>query len=364
MKKWILFLLMLVALSLPPPSQAVEFADYVDALSDGSGAMAATDRTVIVRSNVAYRATIGDLIGLYIKTGSDGTWGISMKNNTSDCATASGYDAVYCFAAGVPSYKVGAGTLIAILVSNASGVQTFLATPTVTNFGSMITGEGTGVISAMGNNTNATNGFVTYSGNIGAAAGTSLALTGNLTGLLPSVLVTLPSGTDSASTGAAFLTHADDSSATGEYIGLTLYNVTDGSSCTVTASTNTTTTCTLAGGAANHWDSTNVYQLGPGPSQSGSMFYVTGAGNFRWPSTVGYGGCIMSNGTANVHVVPASASMTFKGTLDTAIATTSAGHYIESSGSTGDDFMCLHNISTTVIKGLGKRGTWAKEADD
>jgi hypothetical protein len=199
---------------------------------------------------------------------------------------------------------------------------------------------------------------------IGAATGTSLALTGNLTGLMPSVIVLVPSGTDASSSAAAFLTHADDSSATGAYIGMKLYNITDASSCTVTASTNTTTTCTLAGGTANHWDSTNAYQLGPGPTQSGSMFYVGGDGTFRWPSTVGYGACIMADGVQDLDVDMASDSMVFTGTLDSAVESTSAGHYLTASHSTTDDYICLQNKTAAIVKGMGKRGTWTKEAND
>jgi hypothetical protein len=65
-----------------------------------------------------------------------------------------------------------------LLNSTATGVQTFLTTPSLTNFGSMVTGEGTGVITAMGNATNGTGGFITY----GNAAGTAAVLTGYSSG--------------------------------------------------------------------------------------------------------------------------------------------------------------------------------------
>lgn len=61
-----------------------------------------------------------------------------------------------------------------LLNSTASGVQTFLTTPSLTNFGSMVTGEGTGVITALGNAVNSSGGFVTY----GDVALTSGVLTG------------------------------------------------------------------------------------------------------------------------------------------------------------------------------------------
>jgi hypothetical protein len=191
----------------------------------------------------------------------------------------------------------------------------------------------------------------------GAATGTSLALTGNLTGLMPSIIVLVPSGTSTDVPSETVLTHADDSSAANAYVGMTLYNITDGVSGTVTASTNTT--ITVAAGSMS-WANTNVYQLGPGPSQSGSMFYVAGNGTLLWPNTVGYGACVMAEGTAAVKI-DFPANMVFTGTLNTAVESTSAAEYIAASGSTTDDFICIQNKTAILAKGLGKRGTWTQE---
>jgi hypothetical protein len=144
---------------------------------------------------------------------------------------------------------------------------------------------------------------------------------------------------------------------------MTVYNVTDGSSCTITANDDHTITCTLAGGTGNDWDDSDVMRVGPGPSQSGSFFYVDSAHTqtLNHPATAGYTACYMAEGTVQLDIDPASDSMAFVGTLDTAVVTEGAGHEIRSSASTTDDYICIHNKSTTVAKLLGKRGTWTAE---
>lgn len=192
--------------------------------------------------------------------------------------------------------------------------------------------------------------------NINVATGTSLALTGNLTGTMPSVIVLVPSGTSADVASETVLTHADDSSAENAYVGMTLYNITDTVSGTVTASTSTT--ITVAAGSMS-WANTNVYQLGPGPSQSGSIFYVAGAGTIRHPATVGYTAGYVADGTNKLTIDMASDSMeltTMIGTTNTAIG---AGDCVDSSDTTIDDFMFIHNKSATAAKGFGVRGTWA-----
>ena len=117
---------------------------------------------------------------------------------------------------------------------------------------------------------------------------TNILTTGYLGGRALGVIVPKPSGTSTDVPSETVLTHADDGSAENAYVGMTLYNVTDSVSGTVTASTSTT--ITVAAGSMS-WANTNVYQLGPGPAQSGSIFYVGAAGTLRHPATVGYVGC-------------------------------------------------------------------------
>jgi hypothetical protein len=175
-----------------------------------------------------------------------------------------------------------------------------------------------------------------------------------VTGLMPPVVITTASGT-ATQTSNTVLTHADDSSATDAYVGMTVYNITDTQSCTVTASTNTTMTCV---GSSMAWDNTDAYQVGPGPYQSGSWFYVTNATTIRHPATVGYVVCYESDAAAVLTVDMASGSMIFQGTLDTAVVALDAGDSIDSSGTTTGDFICIHNKSATEAQGKGKRGVW------
>ena len=66
-------------------------------------------------------------------------------------------------------------------------------------------------------------------------------------------------GTHSGDDAAAVLTDLGATWVSSEFVGLTLYNKTDGSSGTVTSNTSTTITCTLAGGTDNAWDGDDEY---------------------------------------------------------------------------------------------------------
>lgn len=69
-------------------------------------------------------------------------------------------------------------------------------------------------------------------------------------------------GSDDTSTNAAFLTDSTaDFVEQGVNIGQTVYNVTDGSTATITAVTKTTITGTLSGGTDDDWDSGDVYYV-------------------------------------------------------------------------------------------------------
>lgn len=185
-------------------------------------------------------------------------------------------------------------------------------------------------------------------------AGTTGTFTGNLVGLTPSIIVTKPSGTSTDVPSETVLTHADDGSASNAYVGMTLYNITDGVSGTVTASTSTT--ITVAAGSMS-WANTNVYQLGPGPGQSGSVFYVGTAGTIRHPATAGYTAAYYVDVAGIVVIDMASDSMIFQGLLNGAYATLGAGDSIESPATQGSSYV-IHNKSATSAVGWGSVNTW------
>lgn len=192
----------------------------------------------------------------------------------------------------------------------------------------------------------------------------NLVTTGTITGLSATHILTNTKGTHDGDNDAATLSDSGESFTTNQFVGMTLYNITDGSSCTVTANNGTTVTCTLAGGTDNNWDTNDVWQVGPGPKQSGSMWLVTAAATIRHPATAGYTAFYMSNGTNKLTVDMASDSMVFKGTVSGTVKTLTAGYCIDSSGSTADDFMGIINVSTTSARGLGFRGTWTDGGTD
>lgn len=192
----------------------------------------------------------------------------------------------------------------------------------------------------------------------------NLVTTGTITGLSATHILTNTKGTHDGDNDAATLSDSGESFTTNQFVGMTLYNITDGSSCTVTANNGTTATCTLTGGTDNNWDTNDAWQVGPGPKQSGSMWLVTAAATIRHPATAGYTAFYMSNGTNKLTVDMASDSMVFKGTVSGSVATLTAGYCIDSSGSTADDFMGIINVSTTSARGLGFRGTWTDGGTD
>ena len=175
---------------------------------------------------------------------------------------------------------------------------------------------------------------------------------------VPRVL-TIASGVHDGDNDAAVMSDSGETFTASQFVGMTLYNVTDVSSCTVTANDGTTITCTLAGGTDNNWDTNDVWQVGPGPTQSGDWFYVVAASTIRHPATVGYVVCYESDATAVLTVEMASDSMIFQGTLATTVVALDAGDAIDSSGSTTGDYICVHNKSATEAQGKGVRGTWA-----
>ena len=186
---------------------------------------------------------------------------------------------------------------------------------------------------------------------------TNILTTGYLGGRALGIIVPKPSGTSTDVPSETVLTHADDGSATDAYVGMTLYNVTDSVSGTVTASTSTTITV-AAGGMS--WANTNVYQLGPGPAQSGSIFYVGAAGTLRHPATVGYVAGYYATAAASIIVNPASDTMVITHATAAAI---DAGDAIDSPATAGS-FIWLHNASATLAYTHGKNGTWTDGGAD
>lgn len=90
-----------------------------------------------------------------------------------------------------------------------------------------------------------------------------------------------------------------------EFVGFQLYNLTDGSRCTITGNSATTVTCSLAGGSNNSWVSGDAYkvtsgwpckdQVGRGPHQTSRPVYQWGNSWSRYGATpvspgIGIGG--------------------------------------------------------------------------
>ena len=178
--------------------------------------------------------------------------------------------------------------------------------------------------------------------------------TGYMAGRARGIIVAVPSGTHDGGDDASLMTDAGIDLGADTLIGMTVYNVTDGSSCTITDNAATTITCTLAGGTGNDWDDGDVWQVGPGPAQSGSIFYVGSAGTVRHPATVGYVAGYYVTAAASLIVNPASDSMVITHATASAI---DAGDAIDSPATAGS-FIWLHNASATVAYTHGKNGTW------
>ena len=69
-------------------------------------------------------------------------------------------------------------------------------------------------------------------------------------------------GADDGAGNLAFMTDTGGGFTVNEFVGWTIYNITDGSSAIVTANTATTVTGTLAGGTDNDWDNADKYVIG------------------------------------------------------------------------------------------------------
>lgn len=82
-------------------------------------------------------------------------------------------------------------------------------------------------------------------------------------------------GTHTGSGNASTLTDSAQEWITNQLAGLTITNVTDGSSGPITANTDTTVTASLSGGSENDWDTSDVYTIAPFKAGV-SVDYVSG----------------------------------------------------------------------------------------
>ena len=196
--------------------------------------------------------------------------------------------------------------------------------------------------------------------NVSTTLTENLETTGYLAGKARGIIVLVPSGVHDGDNDAAIMTDGGIDIGANALVGMTVYNKTDGSSCTITANAATTITCTLAGGTGNDWDTSDVWQVGPGPAQSGSIFYVASAGTLRHPATIGYVAGYYATAAASIIVNPAADTMVITHATAAAI---DAGDAIDSPATAGS-FIWLHNASATLAYTHGKNGTWTDGGAD
>jgi len=195
---------------------------------------------------------------------------------------------------------------------------------------------------------------------------TSLYIPSYIFGLTNSVILTNCEGAqDDGASGSNLLFMTDDGESfpVDGLIGMTLYNITDVSSCTIGDNDADDVYCVgysvgvssgLSGGTDDDWDDGDVWAIAPGPKQSGMIFYINAATTILHPSTAGYTAGYYSTGANVIKVDPQSSSMQF--TLNGAPTGTN-GEELDSPGAAGD-FIMIHNQSATVGVTLGRSGTW------
>lgn len=169
---------------------------------------------VIVNADVSGSAAIAfsklnialsDVLGLYTGTPNGAKF---LRDDGAWTAIPGGGDALVAnplsqFAATTAAQFFG------VISNEGTGFETFFTTPTLTNFGSLVTGEGTGVITALGVNVGSAGAFVVFNGAGGTpssltlTSATGLPVSTGLTGAGTGVLTALGVNVGSA---GAFIT--------------------------------------------------------------------------------------------------------------------------------------------------------------
>lgn len=194
-----------------------------------------------------------------------------------------------------------------------------------------------------------------------------LSTTGAVTGGTKSINIGTTEGADdNGSSDILFLTDSGETF-TSEYIGMTLYNISDVSSCTIGTVDTTNFYCEgysagvssgLTGGTDNDWDNGDLWGVGSGPRQSNAMFYISANGTVIHPSTADYTAGYFEVGNVTVKVDPASDSMTLNFDASGTYTDPGAGDEVDGPGTNGA-FIIFHNRSATEAESFGSGGAWA-----
>ena len=184
-----------------------------------------------------------------------------------------------------------------------------------------------------------------------------------ITGLARVVAIGNSEGVHDGGDAAATLGDSGESLTVDAYIGMTLYNITDVSSCTVTDNDGTSITCTLSGGTDDDWDDGDVWMVGPGPTQSGSIFFLSpGATNdIVHPATAGYMAIYYTASAQVIEIRPAASGMTLNFAADGVFTDPAVNNEVDGDGTIGD-FIGFINASATEAYSLGVNGTYADGA--
>ncbi len=184
------------------------------------------------------------------------------------------------------------------------------------------------------------------------------AISGYLNAATRPVVIGNCEGTQDGGSSETVMTDGGESLTVDAYIGMTVYNTTDSTSCTVTDNAGTTITC--AAGSAMDWDNTDTWSVGPGPNQAGSVFYVDygGTTTILHPATIGYSACYTSIQAQNLTVDPAADAMTINLNTGSGYTDLGAGDELDSDDVDGSEIW-IHNQSTTEAYTHGRIGTWS-----